>query len=211
MGFINCERILDLACGVGQWAVAMSGFNKKVYGIDLLDERIKIANFIKEKNNIKNIEFVSGKSENLPYKDDFFDVIFCYDSFVFMSPIIALNEIKRVLKNKGKLYLSVSGFGWYLNIFLKAISKLKIYQVVNFFLVIINGFLWNFFGFSISNRGIFFTRRKLIKFLKNNDFKLTKIDYEGKINVLNSNNSFRPVYKGKFWIFDSVFELICQK
>jgi SAM-dependent methyltransferase len=211
LGFISHEKILDLACGVGQWSITMSILNEKVYGIDLLGERIRIANLIKEKNNIKNIEFSSGKSENLPYDDGYFDLVFCYGSFMFMNARATINEINRVLKKGGKVYFCINGFGWYLNLFLRSIFKFKISQTIGYFLVLINGFFWNLFGFTASNHGTFFLRKRMIKFLENNNLKLLKIDYEGKINILNLENTFKPAYKSKFLIFDNVFELICQK
>ena len=78
----------------------MSRFANHIVGFDNSVELLKIAKDQLEKENAKNIDFVYGwtKSENqLPFKDDTFDLIFCR-----RGPTSILNH-PRILKSKGTI------------------------------------------------------------------------------------------------------------
>lgn len=97
---IEFDSVLDLGCGTG--SVLVSLLEKKpeihAYGLDLSDEMLVIARQKLE----KRAELVQGDSENLPYKDNSFDVVMCTESFHhYPHPSKALKEINRVLKPHG--------------------------------------------------------------------------------------------------------------
>ena len=52
------ENILDLYCGTGTIGMFLSKKAKKVFGIEINENAIKDANYNKELNNVKNIEFL---------------------------------------------------------------------------------------------------------------------------------------------------------
>lgn len=107
---------LDIGCGPG-WAVRYAGSlakNKgKFYGIDISSKMIEKA----EKNcaGYENIYFYKADAAALPFESDFFDFIMCTNSFHFyFSPSKVLNEVYRVLKPGGKIYiLDVTADGFY--------------------------------------------------------------------------------------------------
>lgn len=86
--------ILDLAAGAGiVEEMNFKGIAKQVHGIDL-DKRVL-------KNNYLDFPIV-GNCENLPYKDNTFDLIFCDNLLEHLeNPKIVFSEIERVLKNGG--------------------------------------------------------------------------------------------------------------
>jgi len=97
------KKILDIGCGTGgvlREFIKYGAKPKYLYGIDLLDDRIEIA-----KDISPNINFKCGDASNLPYEDDFFDIVVQFT--VFTS--ILKKEIKkdiskemlRVLKKEG--------------------------------------------------------------------------------------------------------------
>lgn len=57
------EIVFDFYCGIGTISLFLSQKAKKVYGIEIVEEAIKDAKENAKLNNIKNVEFIVGKSE----------------------------------------------------------------------------------------------------------------------------------------------------
>lgn len=98
LNFLNKNHtLLDLCCGDGYDANQYKQKVKNVYAIDASEDLIEIA-----KEKYKQIDFKVGLAENLPYKNEMFDVITSKYSIMTsndMSPIF--NEAHRVLKKDG--------------------------------------------------------------------------------------------------------------
>jgi len=99
MSFIG-QKVLDVGCG------PVSGVNvfkqADVYGVDHLINEYKELGF-----NI-NDNFKQGNSENIPFKDNFFDVVISNNALDHVDDLeITSNEIKRVLKKNGKVALNL--------------------------------------------------------------------------------------------------------
>ena len=100
-------RILDLACGTG-WALLYAADRTngqgEFYGVDNSSKMIERAqaNF----QSYSNPHFYKSRVEELPFDDDFFDVVMSSNAFHhFSNPEKALREANRVLKPNGKLYI----------------------------------------------------------------------------------------------------------
>jgi SAM-dependent methyltransferase len=99
------QRILDLGCGYGRFAIPLAKEGYNVKGIDITPALIKKAKLESKKTNIK-IEFRIGDMRGLPYKNETFDAIICMWS-VFMElnketeQLKAIIEMLRVLSKKG--------------------------------------------------------------------------------------------------------------
>ncbi|MCM8709432.1 arsenite methyltransferase [Clostridium sp. SYSU_GA19001] len=104
------EIVLDLGSGGGIDAFISSkyvGEEGKVYGLDMTDEMLELANKNKEKMGVNNVEFLKGYIEDIPLDDETVDVItsncvinLCEDKEV------ALKEAYRVLKQGGRLAIA---------------------------------------------------------------------------------------------------------
>lgn len=82
------DKLLDVGCGSG---FSTNLWNCKAFGIDPSIELLK-----KAKGN-----FILAKAENLPFKNNFFDIVTSITSIQNFTNIEkALKEIKRVGKNK---------------------------------------------------------------------------------------------------------------
>jgi len=157
----------------------------KRYAIDPL------ADFYKQKFKLdyKGINFRKGVGENLPYKKNFFDIVILANVLDHVqSPSKVLEEVRRVLKNRGILYLEVD------------ISAKNFICIVRFW-----AFIYSIFGktfnkphphiFSLNDiQNLMQGKFKLIKKFKN--FKQNKkslLMFFDKIGF-SSNNYYRTLY-----------------
>lgn len=98
------ENILDLYCGTGTIGIIVSDDNN-VFGIEVNKSAIDDANINKEINNIKNIKFLCGKSEECIKKINFKPDIIIVDPPRAGLDKKAITDIKN-LKPKKIIYVS---------------------------------------------------------------------------------------------------------
>lgn len=95
------KRLLDVGCGGGIFCKMASKRGLDIYGIDLSNVAIQRAREI-----LPNANFIIGEAENMPFKNDFFDYVTCLGSLEhFPNMDKALQEMKRVLKHNGKVFV----------------------------------------------------------------------------------------------------------
>lgn len=104
------DNILDLGSGAGNdcfVARAIVGENGKVTGLDMTEQMINKARENCAKLNFRNVEFVLGDIEEMPFDDKLFDVIIsnCVLNLV-PDKTKAFREIFRVLKPGGHFCVS---------------------------------------------------------------------------------------------------------
>lgn len=99
--FKNKEfKVLDLGCGSGELTLKLAPFFKRIIGVDPFKDYIKTAQRQKEKSNVKNVTFQIADGRNLPFKDEYFDIIFSSRGPLSAS-LDFMNENFRVLKKGG--------------------------------------------------------------------------------------------------------------
>jgi SAM-dependent methyltransferase len=99
------KRILEIGCGDGSLLLLLQSQsqNNVLYGVDISESGIQKC---KEKNI--NAYLVDVSTEPLPFPDNFFDIVICLETLEhLMNPYFAMMEIRRVLKEKGRLICSV--------------------------------------------------------------------------------------------------------
>lgn len=104
------EVVLDLGCGAGldlYFYARAVGEKGKAYGLDISAEMIDKAKANIESVGLKNVEFVCGSSDKLPFEDDFFDIV-ASNGIYNLSPDKekVLAEVHRVLKPGGRTVFS---------------------------------------------------------------------------------------------------------
>lgn len=104
------ETVLDLGSGGGINVLMSSkyvGSTGKVYGLDMTDEMLELANKNKEKMGVTNVEFLKGFIEDIPLQSETIDVIMS-NCVINLSDNKekALSEAYRVLKNGGRLAIA---------------------------------------------------------------------------------------------------------
>jgi 2-polyprenyl-3-methyl-5-hydroxy-6-metoxy-1,4-benzoquinol methylase len=101
------ELMLDAGCGNGWLSVCASERGLKVYSVDIAENEIKESSFIFKKGNF-DIALTRTSLLNLPFIDSSFDSIICIFVLEHIFDIRgALLEMGRVLKNRGRLIITV--------------------------------------------------------------------------------------------------------
>lgn len=104
------KTILDVGCGRGFYLKMISHYQfiKEIHGVDIEKKYLKIA---KKINNDDRVLIKENSVYSLPYPDNFFDFIICSEVLEHLrNDIKALKEIKRVLKPKGHLVITVPNY-----------------------------------------------------------------------------------------------------
>ena len=103
------KKLLDIGCGTGYLINMLSKeYDAEFTGLDLSPEMIKQA----KSKKIKNSVFVEGRSDELPFENDTFNVVTCSQSFHhYPETNKPMQEAKRVLRPGGLYILSDTGVG----------------------------------------------------------------------------------------------------
>jgi SAM-dependent methyltransferase len=100
------HRVLDVACGSGNTALAAARRGNTVTGMDLVDKLIERAR-IRAKAEGFDIDFQTGNCEQLPFADGSFDYVFSTFGVMFApDQERAANELLRVCKPGGTIGLA---------------------------------------------------------------------------------------------------------
>lgn len=110
------SKVLDIACGTGNYSIALSNLGHRVDGIDLDDKMIQMA---KEKSEAKglNINFVADDMRKV--KDIFtqgkYNLVFCIgNSLVHLQTKAEiehlLKDIHSIMDNNGKLVIQIINY-----------------------------------------------------------------------------------------------------
>lgn len=87
------EKVLDIACGTGEWLSAVTHCGAAVAGIDISSRAIDMC-----RQRLPQGEFFVGVAEKLPFPDAEFDVVTCLGSLEhFVDQPSALREMVRVV------------------------------------------------------------------------------------------------------------------
>ena len=104
------SRLLDVASGTGESIIYLvDKFDCVGIGIDNSSYMIE-----RSKNKVKNqnidVEFIIGDSHNLPFEDNYFDVIICECTMCIFDKEKAIDEMIRVIKPGG--YIGMHDICW---------------------------------------------------------------------------------------------------
>lgn len=100
------QRVLCLGGGTGAELISFSGLGCDTYAIEPNEDAIKIIKMKCEINNIDKEKVYQGVAENLPFKDEFFDFIYCFTVIEHVQDVEqAIKEAVRVTKKNGSIYI----------------------------------------------------------------------------------------------------------
>ena len=109
-------KVLDAGSGFGGMDIVLAKRipGCEITGIDLSDPFLDYSNSRVLNSNLGNrVKFIKADVHNIPFEDNTFDVAFSVSMVhLVKEPIIMLNEIERVLKPNGYLFIKDLRRSW---------------------------------------------------------------------------------------------------
>jgi ubiquinone/menaquinone biosynthesis C-methylase UbiE len=106
MGIDKGSIVLDIGTGTGvflPFVFSRVGSDGCIIAVDIAEEMLKKA---AGKFLLNNIDYIQADVESIPLSDKTFDIVTCYSCFPhFQDKLSALNEMNRVLKSGGRLFI----------------------------------------------------------------------------------------------------------
>jgi ubiquinone/menaquinone biosynthesis C-methylase UbiE len=113
------QVVADLGCGPGYYTIALAesvGLNGKVYAVDSDEKAILGVEEKAKKRGLDNIETHTSSASELSFiGDGAVDFVLAHGLLCSMAPYqreSAINEMRRILKPKGRAYISVARGSW---------------------------------------------------------------------------------------------------
>lgn len=103
----TARRLLDVSCGTGLLEEAAQRLNPEVsiIGVDLSWPMLEQARIKFEPCD--HVAFVNALAEQLPFASESFDAVVCASAFhYYRRPLLALQEMRKVLRPGGQLVLT---------------------------------------------------------------------------------------------------------
>ncbi len=112
MGLGEGDVALDVACGPGNFTRRFGGIvgpQGLVVGIDASETMLRRGAEELRDGTIDNVALVRGDALRLPFTDASFDAVCCFAALhLFSDPLAALEEMRRVLRQGGRIALMTS-------------------------------------------------------------------------------------------------------
>ena len=108
------NTLLDCGCGPGSITLDLAHFLRdgQVIGIDIEPNQIEAARAEQAQQGLTNVSFEVADAYNLPFPDGSFDAVFAHALLMHLrEPLVAMREMRRVLKPGGVVGISDPDFG----------------------------------------------------------------------------------------------------
>jgi len=107
----NVNSILDAGCGSGYYLPFLSRKCKILYGVDNSHVGVEKSKEVSKKYNLDAKIYKADISKHIPIKNKKIDIIFCTETIEHIKNIDGvLKEFKRILKDNGRIIISVPNF-----------------------------------------------------------------------------------------------------
>lgn len=95
----NSGKILEAGCGTGHWLNSLGHLGKNLFGVDYSIGMLNVA-----KNNLTPANLVNADANKLPFKNNFFDLIYVINAIHhFNNPEKFVRDSFHLLKNNGAI------------------------------------------------------------------------------------------------------------
>ncbi len=110
---LSGKRVLEIGCEGGHWSLSLAARFDQVLTLDHRAEQLEVLAYLCRRLEISRIEGKVGTVEHLPVNDQSMDVVWCHAGLRCRSLEKSLQEIHRVLKPGGTLYLTFLTGNWW--------------------------------------------------------------------------------------------------
>ena len=106
MGLVPSDCVLEAAAGTCACGRSVAPFVKSVICLDATPAMLAVGKEEAEKIGIKNMQFINGYVENIPFENQYFDIVLTRLSFHHFTDMERpFSEMHRVLKSGGQLVI----------------------------------------------------------------------------------------------------------
>lgn len=212
IGFKGHKNVLDAGCGFGQWTMALASLNQSVEACDILDNRVAFTNLLKKKFQINNINAQVSGLESLPYEEHAFDAVFCYGVVFATAWKASLQEMARVLKPGGTLYLTANDIGWFVFLWTDEHNKAEDYDpkavAARAFTDTLN---YEREGVCEPGMNLIIDPESLQNELRLNGLEGIQQANEGGVHLNHDVAAPKPFFRGEYCGQAGVYEIVCTK
>ncbi|UCB60932.1 MAG: class I SAM-dependent methyltransferase [Candidatus Bathyarchaeota archaeon] len=112
--------VLDAGGGTGRWSIRIAKKGCRVFLMDISKEMLAIAEGkVREEGLQDRIAIKNGDISKTDYSSESFDMILCeHTLFLFKNPDLIIKELRRILKKRARLIVSVH------NLYAQSVSTL---------------------------------------------------------------------------------------
>lgn len=108
----DLKKICDVGCGFGQQSISLALNGFEIYGCDISQKAVDLAECFLKKIGIIHKEYVQGDVCNLPFSKDLFEGLIAKSVLNYLSVSEAkkaISEISRTVIPNGIIYLTFDG------------------------------------------------------------------------------------------------------
>ena len=132
----------------------------------------------------------------MPYQDEYFDYIICYNAWMYTCRKRILQEMYRVLKPSGEIYLgSIAGLGLYLKLIFQGVKKGNRALVLT--------------ALKAIRDRVYMTEKESRDLLEKQGFKILSLTADAQIG--DPKIKVKPIFPAKFLGFWNVYEILAKK
>jgi SAM-dependent methyltransferase len=137
------RAILDIGCGIGQTFIALGCTGRACVGLDVDDEAIRYG----MENYGANISYILADAGRMPLPSRVFDLVFSRVSIPYTNVPKVIREIGRVLREDGRVWMTLHGREKVIGYLGEAIRARSIKRSIHVTYILFNGYLLKYFGF----------------------------------------------------------------
>jgi demethylmenaquinone methyltransferase/2-methoxy-6-polyprenyl-1,4-benzoquinol methylase len=161
-------NVIDIATGTGDIAIKIKGKYPNV-AITGYDPSNNMLNLARKKNTHKDINFLQGFCEDMPFENEFFDIAtITFGIRNTKSVNESLTEIRRILKKNG--VLMIMEFSKNETIVIKQLYKIYLHWIIPFVGLLFSKF--NEYKYLADSIEGFYSKDEMNKILEFNHFKV---------------------------------------
>jgi ubiquinone/menaquinone biosynthesis C-methylase UbiE len=110
---VEGKRVLEVSCGRGGFSCLLAARGAIMFGADFSEAALRIAHSrtAAGNRNGNGVRLVQADAHNLPYADESFDIIISCETIEhLLDPLAALQEMARVCRVNGLIYLTTPNY-----------------------------------------------------------------------------------------------------